>query len=68
MEIKNLIQLVKAIQETSGLAGEGQLVLLNINEFIEWYKKDISFCSQESKEVGEQVLAYLEKVKRYGTV
>lgn len=68
MEIKNLKQAIEAIQETSGLTGEGNLVLMDINEFIEWYKKDISFCSERGKEIGEHVLTYLNKVRRYGIV
>lgn len=67
MEIKNIEQAIEAIQKTSGLAGESNLVLMNINEFIEWYKKDISFCTERGKEIGEHVLTYLNKVKRYRT-
>ena len=67
MEIKNLKQAIEAIQETSGLAGESNFILLDVDSFIQWYEKDISFCSEEDKATGEQVLAYLNKVRRYGT-
>ena len=32
----------------------------DMNKFIEWYKENISFCSQEGKELGAKVISQLK--------
>lgn len=56
-------ELLQAISFTSGFCGLEEFEYYeahnNINKFIEWYKEDISFCTQEGKELGAKVIASL---------
>lgn len=56
-------EMLQAIAITSGFCGLEEFKYYeahhDMNKFIEWYKKDISFCSQEGKELGAKVIALL---------
>lgn len=56
-------EIMQAIAITSGFAGieefEYYESIHSMTSFIEWYKENISFCSQEGKELGEKVIASL---------
>lgn len=56
-------EILQAIAITSGIAGIDEFnaceAIHRIDKFIDWYKKDISFCTQEGKELGAKVIASL---------
>ena len=56
-------EILQAIAITSGIAGIDEFnaceAIHRIDKFIDWYKKDISFCTQEGKELGAKVIALL---------
>ena len=56
-------ELIKAIGLTSGGVGIEQYETNNISDFLEWYKIDTSFCSEESKLIAQQVIAFLQDYK-----
>lgn len=53
-------ELIKAIGSTSGGAGIQEYETTNISDFLEWYKVDTSFCSEEGKQIAQQVIAFLQ--------
>lgn len=57
-------EMMQTIAITSGIAGIDEFnackTVHKMDRFIEWYKKDISFCSQEGKELGAKVIASLQ--------
>lgn len=53
-------ELVEAIALTSGGAGVEEYETLNTSDFLEWYKVDTSFCSEQDKHVAQQVIAFLQ--------
>ena len=57
-------EMLKAIATTSGFVGVEEFEycesIHDMNKFIDWYKKDISFCSQEGKELGANVISQLK--------
>lgn len=56
-------EMLQAIAITSGIAGIDEFnaceAIHKMDRFIEWYKKDISFCTQEGKELGAKVISFL---------
>lgn len=58
-------EIIQAIAITSGFAGieafEYYERLHSMTSFIEWYKDNISFDSQEGKELGAKVIDCLNK-------
>lgn len=53
-------EVLQSIAITSGMAGVEEFKKCHsIDRFIEWYKINISFCSQAGKELGEKVINYL---------
>lgn len=56
-------EILQAIAITSGIAGIDEFnaceAIHRIDKFIDWYKKNISFCTQEGKELGAKVIALL---------
>lgn len=56
-------ELLQTIATTSGIAGIDEFnaceAIHRMDKFIDWYKKDISFCTQEGKELGAKVIALL---------
>lgn len=56
-------EIIQAIAITSGFAGIKEFEYCEsihcMTLFIKWYKNDISFCSQEGKELGEKVISFL---------
>ena len=65
-------EMLKAIAITSGIAGIQEFEccesIHDMNRFIDWYKKDISFCTQEGKELGANVIAKLRAGNKKHTV
>lgn len=53
-------ELVEAIALTSGGAGVEEYETTNTSDFLEWYKVDTSFCSEEGKLIAQQVIAFLQ--------
>lgn len=53
-------ELVEAIALTSGGAGVEEYETLNTSDFLEWYKVDTSFCTEEGKLIAQQVIAILQ--------
>lgn len=53
-------ELVDAIALTSGGAGVEEYETLNTSDFLEWYKVDTSFCTEEGKLIAQQVIAILQ--------
>lgn len=53
-------ELVEAIALTSGGVGIEQYKTTNTSDFLEWYKVDTSFCTEEGKHVAQQVIAFLQ--------
>lgn len=56
-------EMLQAIAITSGIAGIEEFKncesIHDMNRFIEWYKTNISFCSQVGKELGTKVISQL---------
>lgn len=56
-------EMLQAIATTSGIAGIQEFEccesIHDMNRFIDWYKKDISFCTQAGKELGARVILQL---------
>ena len=56
-------EMIQAIAITSGFAGIAEFEyyesIHSMTSFIEWYKDNISFDSQEGKELGAKVIASL---------
>lgn len=44
-------ELIKAITITSGIAGIQEYEATSTSDFLEWYKVDTSFCSEEGKHI-----------------
>lgn len=53
-------ELVEAIALTSGGAGVEEYETTNTSNFLEWYKVDTSFCTEEGKLIAQQVIAFLQ--------
>jgi hypothetical protein len=53
-------ELVEAIALTSGGAGVEEYETTNTSDFLEWYKVDTSFCTEEGKLIAQQVIAFLQ--------
>lgn len=53
-------ELVEAIALTSGGAGVEEYETTNTSDFLEWYKVDTSFCTEEGKLIAQQVIAILQ--------
>lgn len=53
-------RLIEAIKFTSGWAGIQEYETTSISDFLEWYKVDTSFCSEQGKHVAQQVIAILQ--------
>lgn len=58
-------ELLQNIAITSGIAGlkefEACEDINDIPRFLEWYKKDISFDSEEGKIVGQKIIDFLSQ-------
>lgn len=52
--------LVEAIALTSGGAGVEEYETTNTSDFLEWYKVNTSFCTEEGKLIAQQVIAFLQ--------
>lgn len=65
-------EMLKAIATTSGFAGIQEFEycesIHDMNRFIDWYKENISFCSQAGKELGANVIAKLRAGNKKHTV
>ena len=53
-------ELVEAIALTSGGAGVEEYETTNTSDFLEWYKVNTFFCSEEGKLIAQQVIAFLQ--------
>lgn len=53
-------ELIKAITITSGIAGIQEYEATSTSDFLEWYKVDTSFCTEEGKAIARQVIAILQ--------
>lgn len=53
-------ELVEAIALTSGGIGVEEYETTNTSDFLEWYKVDTSFCTEEGKLIAQQVIAFLQ--------
>lgn len=53
-------ELVEAIALTSGGAGVEEYETTNTSDFLEWYKVNTSFCTEEGKLIAQQVIAFLQ--------
>ena len=53
-------ELVEAIALTSGGTDIQEYETTSISDFLEWYKVDTSFCTEEGKHVAQQVIAFLQ--------
>lgn len=57
-------EILQAIATTSGFVGMQEFEycesIHDMNRFIDWYKENISFCSQAGKELGANVIAKLK--------
>ena len=58
-------ELIDAIALTLGFAGINEYEKLNVPDFLEWYKVNTSFCSEEGKAIAQQVIEYLENGFKY---
>lgn len=63
-------EIMQAITITSGFAGIEEFEycesIHSMTLFIEWYKNNISFCSQEGKELGAKVIdCLINNMKEY---
>lgn len=53
-------ELVEAIALTSGGAGVEEYETTNTSDFLEWYKVDTSFCTEEGKQIAQHVIEFLQ--------
>lgn len=53
-------ELVEAIALTSGWAGIQEYETTNTSDFLEWYKVNTSFDTEEGKLIAQQVIAFLQ--------
>lgn len=53
-------ELVEAIALTSGGVGIEEYETTNTSDFLEWYKVNTSFCTEEGKLIAQQVIAILQ--------
>lgn len=53
-------RLIEAIALTSGGAGIQEYETTNTSDFLKWYRVDTSFCSEEGKQIAQQVIAFLQ--------
>lgn len=53
-------ELVEAIALTSEGAGVEEYETTNTSDFLEWYKVNTSFCTEEGKLIAQQVIAFLQ--------
>lgn len=58
-------ELMNAIALTSGFAGMNEYEKLSVPDFLEWYKVNTSFDTEEGKAIAQQVIEYLENGFRY---
>lgn len=53
-------ELIDAIALTSGWAGVEEYETTNTSDFLEWYKVNTSFDTEESKLIAQQVITFLQ--------
>nr|DAG96240.1 MAG TPA: hypothetical protein [Crassvirales sp.] len=53
-------ELIKAIGLTSGGAGIQEYETTSTPDFLAWYRVNTSFCSEEGKQIAQQVIAFLQ--------
>lgn len=53
-------ELIKAIGLTSGGVGIQEYETRNTLDFLAWYRVDTSFCSEEGKQIAQQVIEFLQ--------
>ena len=53
-------ELVEAIALTSGWAGVLEYETTSTSDFLEWYKLNTSFDTEEGKAIAQQVIAFLQ--------
>lgn len=53
-------ELVEVIALTSGWAGVQEYETTNTSDFLEWYKVNTSFDTEEGKLIAQQVIAFLQ--------
>lgn len=53
-------ELVEVIALTSGWAGVQEYETTSTSDFLEWYKANISFDTEEGKLIAQQVIAFLQ--------
>lgn len=53
-------ELVEAIALTSGWAGVQEYETTSTSDFLEWYKVNTSFDTEEGKAIAQQVIAFLQ--------
>lgn len=53
-------ELVEAIALTSGWAGVEEYETTSTSDFLEWYKVNTSFDTEEGKAIAQQVIAFLQ--------
>lgn len=53
-------ELVEAIALTSGWAGVEEYETTSTSDFLEWYKVNTSFDTEEGKLIAQQVIAFLQ--------
>lgn len=65
-------EMLQAIATTSGFVGMQEFEycesIHDMNRFIDWYKENISFCSQAGKELGASVISQLKVDNKKYTV
>lgn len=65
-------EMLQAIATTSGFAGMQEFEycesIHDMNRFIDWYKENISFCTQAGKELGASVISQLKVGNKKYTV
>lgn len=65
-------EMLQAIATTSGFVGIQEFEycesIHDMNKFIDWYKENISFCSQAGKELGASVISQLKVGNKKYTV
>lgn len=53
-------ELIKAIGLTSEGAGIQEYETTSTPDFLAWYRVNTSFCSEEGKQIAQQVIAFLQ--------
>lgn len=53
-------ELIEAIALTSGWAGVQEYETISTSDFLEWYKVNTSFDTEEGKLIAQQVIAILQ--------